>query len=154
MVLVNVRITNDHEGDRNVANRILRGINGLSEKGYIVEKYERIVYGEKEKRPNEIRQLFLAVMQTDEAEDVLSGEWLPNLLGKGKPKEPPPTMPDTDTAQPDAYNVTFDTNGAPTGIFVINGGTKQFFNCVKEQSEAPAIHCYAIKGLEKTSLLK
>ena len=93
MVLAHIRLTNDHEGDRRAADRILRGISGLAEKGYIVEEYNRWVGGEIPKYPNERRQYLLAVIRTDEADDAEHEAWLNSLFDKGtlkSDKEKPP----------------------------------------------------------------
>ena len=82
MVIVSINATNEHNGDMRASDRILRGIEGMRESGYIVERYDHY-----NPEPDKAKKIILAVARTDEADDKDFEGWLRSLLfiGASKP---------------------------------------------------------------------
>ncbi|MCL2357122.1 MAG: hypothetical protein FWC70_08200 [Defluviitaleaceae bacterium] len=69
MVIVSIHATNDHEGDMRTLDRITRGIERMSESGYIVERYDNF---SREKG----KKLIIAVQRTEDSNDAEFEKWL------------------------------------------------------------------------------
>ena len=82
MVIVSLTATLEHEGDMRTLDRIMHGINGMKDSGYIVERYEN--YSRERGK-----QLIMAVERTEDANDAEFEQWLRSRFKKAPEKQKP-----------------------------------------------------------------